>query len=269
MTDWNAAQYLKFKTQRTQPAIDLARRIDCDSPRKILDVGCGPGNSTEILARRFPEAAILGIDNAEDMIKTARETHPSLEFRRCDAGSELHSLDGPFDVVFSNACIQWIADHERLLADMLALLRPGGVLAIQIPMQYQEPIHRIISGMIRSDPWRSALGHLEIFHHLSSNGYVELLADIAADFDVWETTYYHILGSHEDILEWYRGTGLRPFLAALPEADRTEFTEAVFREVVRHYPPLRDGRILFRFPRFFATAKAGPTPGFRRKSNGK
>lgn len=257
MTDWNAAQYLKFKAQRTQPAIDLARRIDCAEPRNILDVGCGPGNSTAILAERFPGAAVLGIDTAEDMLETARQAHPSLEFRRCDASSELSTLPGPFDVVFSNACIQWIPDHERLLADMMALLRPGGVLAIQIPMQYEEPIHRIISNMVRSDRWHVALGQLRLFHHLSRNGYVEVLTALAADFDVWETTYYHILASHKDIIEWYRGTGLRPYLAALSEADRAAFTKAVFHEVVRHYPPLRDGRILFKFPRFFATARAG------------
>lgn len=257
MTDWNAAQYLKFKAQRTQPAIDLARRIDCDEVRKVLDVGCGPGNSTTILAERFPGAAVCGIDASEEMIEAAQKAQPALEFRRCDASRELATLPGPYDVVFSNACLQWIPDHERLLADLLALVRPGGVLAFQIPMQYEEPIHRIISAMIRSDRWQGVLGHLEIFHHLSRNGYVEVLTALAADFDVWETTYYHILASHKDIIEWYRGTGLRPYLAALSESDRAAFTKAVFHEVIRHYPPLRDGRILFRFPRFFATAKAG------------
>lgn len=269
MTDWNAAQYLKFSAQRTQPAIDLAGRIDCPGAKKVLDVGCGPGNSTEILARRFPGAAVLGIDAAEEMIEAARKAHPELTFRRCDAGRDLSSLPGPFDVVFSNACLQWIPDHERLLPALLALTRPGGVLAFQIPMQYEEPIHRIISAMIRSRRWKTALGGLTLFHHLGKRGYVDLLAAMTADFDVWETTYYHILPSHADIIEWYRGTGLRPYLAALPETERTAFTEAVYRAVVRHYPPLRDGRILFPFPRFFATAKAGPKRTTPRESNGK
>lgn len=258
MHDWNAAQYLKFKAQRTQPAIDLARRIDCAGARNVLDVGCGPGNSTEILAKRFPDAAVLGIDASEEMIEAARKAHPALAFQRCDAGRELGGLPGPFDVVFSNACLQWIPDHETLLRKLLGLLRPGGILAFQIPMQYEEPIHRIISELIRREPWRDALERLRLFHHLSRNGYVELLTTYAADCDIWETTYYHLLGSHADIIEWYRGTGLRPYLAALSEPERETFSAAVFREVVRHYPPLATGQVLFRFPRFFAVATAGP-----------
>ena len=125
-------------------------------------------------------------------------------------------------------------------------------------MQYEEPIHRIISELIRREPWRDALERLRLFHHLSRNGYVELLTTYAADCDIWETTYYHLLGSHADIIEWYRGTGLRPYLAALSEPERETFSAAVFREVVRHYPPLATGQVLFRFPRFFAVATAGP-----------
>ena len=153
---WDSAAYLRFKAERTQPSIDLVKRIDLEQPRKLLDVGCGPGNSTQVLADAFPNALrIIGIDSSPEMIEAAKDDHPDMEFRICDA-LNLPSLgeDG-FDVVFSNACIQWVPDHPRLIRDMLALLRPGGMLAVQVPMNYQEPIHRIIGELAASDEWRA------------------------------------------------------------------------------------------------------------------
>ena len=143
---WDSAAYLRFKAERTQPSIDLVKRID-----KLLDVGCGPGNSTQVLADAFPNALrIIGIDSSPEMIEAAKDDHPDMEFRICDA-LNLPSLgEAGFDVVFSNACIQWVPDHPRLIRDMLALLRPGGMLAVQVPMNYQEPIHRIIGELAAS-----------------------------------------------------------------------------------------------------------------------
>ena len=132
--NWNSEQYLKFKNERTQPAIDLANRISVQNPKKILDIGCGPGNSTEVLRRKYPDAYILGVDKSEEMIKTAKEKYPNLDFQICDAGAELSKLDHDFDIVFSNACIQWVPNHPQLLREMLGLLNENGVLAVQIPM---------------------------------------------------------------------------------------------------------------------------------------
>jgi len=131
---WDSAAYLRFKAERTQPSIDLVKRIDLEQPRKLLDVGCGPGNSTQVLADAFPNALrIIGIDSSPEMIEAAKDDHPDMEFRICDA-LNLPSLgEAWFDVVFSNACIQWVPDHPRLIRDMLALLRPGGMLAVQFP----------------------------------------------------------------------------------------------------------------------------------------
>ena len=160
---WDSAAYLRFKAERTQPSIDLVKRIDLEQPRKLLDVGCGPGNSTQVLADAFPNALrIIGIDSSPEMIEAAKDDHPDMEFRICDA-LNLPSLgeDG-FDVVFSNACIQWVPDHPRLIRDMLALLRPGGMLAVQVPMNYQEPIHRIIGELAASDEWRAELASARI-----------------------------------------------------------------------------------------------------------
>ena len=259
MAQWDSGQYLKFEAQRTQPAMDLARRIPLEAPADVLNVGCGPGNSSRVLAERFPKARICGLDSSPEMIATAREKQPDLEFRLCDAGRELSSLGRRFDVVFSNACIQWIPGHEALVANMLGLLRPGGVLAVQTPMNYHEPIHRIIGELVASEEWKTAFPRPRIFHNLTPGRYFDLLAAIAADFTLWETTYYHVLGSHADILEWYRGTGLRPYLAVLTEAQQKRFEAAVYERVVAAYPPQANGAIIFRFPRFFflATSRAG------------
>lgn len=254
MSDWNAAQYLKFEKERTQPAIDLAARLPRQGPARLLDIGCGPGNSTVLLADRYPGAEILGVDSSADMIARAQADHPTLSFRLLDAGSELPSLGGGFDVVFSNACIQWIPDHPRLLRQMMEQLRPGGTLAVQTPMNYDEPIHQIIGRLTSGGKWAGRFSQPRIFYNLRPEAYCDLLAETAADYSLWETTYVHRLGSHEDILEWYRGTGLRPYLSALSSADQETFLQDVRREVAKAYPPRTDGAILFPFPRLFFTA---------------
>lgn len=256
MADWNAAQYLKFETERTQPAIDLARRIPQTSPRRILDVGCGPGNSSAVLAATFPGASILGIDAAPEMVEAARQAHPDMAFAVCDAATDLDSLEAGFDVVFSNACIQWIPDHQRLLATMLRLVAPGGALAVQVPMQMHEPIHEIIDDVANSDKWQAKCGDLDLFHTLQPGRYFDILTRLTPHVTLWETTYYHVLTAHTDIVEWYRGTGLRPYLAALSPSEGDAFAWDVLEQVVRRYPAQAGGEIIFRFPRFFFIATA-------------
>lgn len=255
MTDWNSAQYLKFKAQRTQPAIDLAARIEADAPSRVLDIGCGPGNSTQVLYNRFPKAYILGIDNSQNMIDTAKSTYPNLDFMLCDVKNGLTELSGSFDVVFSNACIQWIPDHPTLLRNMMALLAPGGVLAVQIPMNYEEPIHQIITKTASCPPWADKLSCLRTFYCLRQGEYFDLLSEISSDFAIWQTTYFHKMISHQDILEWYRATGLRPYLNALTAHDRPAFEKVIYHALIRAYPKQKNGEIIFRFPRFFFTAR--------------
>lgn len=255
MAGWNSSQYLKFGAERTQPAIDLANRIGLEAPKKVIDIGCGPGNSTEVLARRFPDASILGIDSSPEMIEAAQRNHQGLEFRLCDAGKDLPKLgEGTFDVVFSNACIQWIPDHRSLLRDMMSLLRPDGVLAVQTPMNYEEPIHRIIGEVVSAKKWASRFPSPRIFYNLTQSEYFDLLSELSSGFTLWQTTYFHRLKSHEDIMEWYRGTGLRPYLDALPESDRPEFEQDIFDRLTGAYPKQKNGEIIFRFPRFFFLA---------------
>lgn len=255
MPDWDAAQYLKFAGQRTRPALDLAARIPLAEPADVLDVGCGPGNSTEVLAARYPRARILGIDSSPQMIREAARNHPQMEFHLCDAGRELSALDRQFDVVFSNACIQWIPDHPVLLPAMMERLREGGVLAVQIPMNHEEPVHRIIGEVVSREKWRRRLPDKRIFHQLRPEEYFRLLSRLSPSFELWQTTYFHRLPSHEAILEWYRGTGLRPYLALLTAEERVDFEGDILVELIRAYPREENGEILFRFPRFFFLAR--------------
>lgn len=256
MADWNSKQYLKFKNERTQPAIDLVNRIYINNPRKIIDIGCGPGNSTNILAQRFPNAYILGIDNSLNMIETAKRDYPNLDFKICDASKDLSLLDHDFDVVFSNACIQWIPNHSELLKNMIGLLKPGGILAVQTPMNYKEPIHKIIEEIATNEKWKSEFANPRIFYNLTQGEYYDLLSEISAEFSLWETIYFHNLKSHKDIMEWYRGTGLKPYLDILSEEKKKLFEQDVFKQVIQEYPIQKNGSIIFRFPRFFFTAKS-------------
>ena len=254
LADWSSEQYLKFERERTQPAKDLCHRIERDAPQKVLDVGCGPGNSTRILRERYPRAEILGIDSSPNMIEAARAACPGAVFQLCDAGRELDTLEGEFDVIFSNACIQWIPDHPSLLRGLMGKLRAGGVLAVQTPMNIKEPIHKIIGEIVRSDRWRDRLPNPRIFYNLTQEEYFDLLSELSGEFSLWQTTYCHRMSSHSDIIEWYRGTGLRPYLNALSKEEGTAFEQEVYERVVEAYPKRQNGEILFRFPRFFFTA---------------
>jgi len=254
MADWNSLQYLKFRNERTQPSIDLVNRIPMENPLKIIDIGCGPGNSTDVLARRFPDAYILGIDNSSNMIETAKSNYPNLHFMLCDATQDLPSLDRDFDIVFSNACIQWVPNHHALLKNLMGLLRPGGVLAVQTPMNYQEPIHLIIQEVSANEKWSSRFARRRIFYNLTPNEYYDLLSGISSDFSIWQSTYYHKMKTHNDIIEWYRSTGLRPYLAVLSPEDKAEFEKDIYNKLTAAYPKQKNGEIIFRFPRFFFTA---------------
>lgn len=254
MSDWNSEQYLKYADERTQPSVDLVNRIITENPQKILDVGCGPGNSTNVLAQRFSKAYILGIDNSSNMVETAKKKYPALDFMLYDAGKDLDTLEHDFDIVFSNACIQWIPNHHQLLKKMMERLKSGGILAVQIPDQFEAPIHKIIGEVSSSPKWAPKFQFPQIFHNLRQGEYDDLLSDIASGFSMWQTTYFHKMKSHHDIIEWYRGSGLRPYLNVLSEDEQTAFIQDIYTEVVKAYPLQKNGGIIFRFPRLFFIA---------------
>lgn len=259
MVKWDAAQYLRFQRERTQPAIDLANTLPPDdgTVKQVLDIGCGPGNSTAVLRERYPHARIIGVDSSPDMIDRAQADHGDCDFLLCDVSDEtaIEALPHQCDVVFSNACIQWVPNHQALIPRMMRCLRDSGVLAVQTPMNYQEPIHRIIGEVARSPQFVAALGgDARIFYNLTPPEYWELLHGQTGEFRIWSTTYMHTLPSHQAIMDWYRGTGMRPYLQALDENRRREFESMVYEQLLKAYPIQSDGSIIFPFPRFFFRA---------------
>ncbi|MBS1369117.1 MAG: methyltransferase domain-containing protein [Lentisphaeria bacterium] len=257
MAEWDSKQYLKFEKERTRAAVDLANRIELENPRRILDLGCGPGNSTQVLAERFPAAHILGVDSSENMLETARRDYPAMEFRLFDATGEFAALGGGFDAVYSNACIQWVPDHPRLLREMMSILVPGGVMAVQIPNNFDAPVHRIIREVAAEPQWKPLFPEPRIFYSLPPDEYFDLLSELSDDFHLWQTTYFQRMPSHRSLLEWYRGTGLRPYLAALSGETKEAFEAEILRRIVERYPVRRNGEIIFHFPRLFFTARKG------------
>lgn len=252
--DWNSAQYLKFQGERTLPSFDLARRIPVREPKKVLDLGCGPGTSTAVLQSVFPKAEILGIDNSQDMLEKARSSYPSLSFAEVDIEHDLSSLGAGYDVVFSNACLQWVPDHESLLPRLLSLLQSGGVLAVQMPMTKGIPLFEIIDEVTADPKWGFAPLGLRVCTVLSSDEYYDILSGCASDFSIWETTYYHRMKNRGALLEWVRGTRLRPFLRVLDPEAVPLFEKEIMDRAGPYYPEKKDGEILFRFNRFFFTA---------------
>ena len=255
MPDWNSEQYLKFAAERTQPAVDLARRLTAISPERVLDLGCGPGNSTAVLKKYFPAAELLGVDNSRAMIEKARQDHPDLRFRLFDASGSFRDLGARWDVVFSNACLQWVPDHRNLLVKLLDALTDDGELAVQIPLQKKAPVHDFLRQLTASGQWASFFPEIRQFHILDELEYCELLQTYAGDFSMWECDYFHILESPLAVLQWYRGTGLRPYLQTLPVAKRAEFELEVLAGMEKLFPRLCDGSVVFKFPRLFFIAR--------------
>lgn len=254
MPTWSSNQYLKFKKERTQPAIDLAMHLNGCKADRIIDLGCGPGNSTAILRKMFPAAEIVGIDSSDDMIAAAKKSDSTIHFQCGDVSKGLSGELGTFDIVFSNACIQWIPDHESLLPKIMNLVKPGGRMAIQLPVNYDEPIHRIINEVVGRDTWKEKIPARRLFKWLTTSEYYDVLASISSDFSIWETTYLHRMASHEAIIEWYKGTGLRPYLDILNEEEGQQFIQDVSEEVKKQYPKQRNGEVIFPFPRLFFIA---------------
>lgn len=255
MADWDPSLYLKFSAERTRPAAELAAAIPLERAARVLDIGCGPGNSTAVLAAHFPGARmVMGADASPAMVEEARAAHPSLRFTVCDITAGLAALGGGWDVVFSNACLQWVPGHKDLLPALYGLLAPGGVLAVQMPLQSAQPVHALLRQLAQSPRWREKIPAARPFYLLSPEDYFTLLGRLTPDSRLWETVYYQPMDSHEALLDWYRATGLRPYLAPLSPADAAAFEAEVLAGLRNLYPPAGDGRILFRFPRLFFTA---------------
>lgn len=254
MKDWNPEQYLKYKSERSRPAEDLIARIAVGSPGSIIDVGCGPGNVTQMLRHRWPYSEIVGVDSSESMIARAREDYPDQQWITGDAAA----LDpaARYDIVFTNAMLQWLPNHHALIPRLLGLVRRGGALAVQVPANHESPLHRALVSVASQEAWtRLGADRVKPLTYHEPEFYYDLLHPLAADVDLWATTYHHALGSHRELIEWYGSTGMRPYLDALPDdAHREKFRTEVLDECREEYPAHKNGKILFPFRRIFFIA---------------
>jgi trans-aconitate 2-methyltransferase len=258
-TTWDPGQYLKFRHERTQPSIDLASRIMLVSPAAILDVGCGPGNSTGVLHEHWPMARITGLDSSEEMIAQARASHDWGAWVCADAAALGTAADrGSWDLVFSNATLQWIPDHERLVPRLFGLVKPGGALAVQVPANAGSPLHQSLLRTADDPRWsRFTAGSASRLVYHEPPFYNGLLCGLADRLEVWETTYHHELPDHRALVEWYKGTGMRPCLERLPdEPSRRAFEDAVLEGCRTDYPVQPNGRVIYPFRRLFFIAYA-------------
>jgi len=254
---WQPAAYLKFGRERTQPSVDLASRIELDRVARILDVGCGPGNSTAVLRARWPAARVTGMDSSPEMIERARADYPQGEWTVADIRE--WRGDSRFQVVFSNATLHWIPDHENLIPRLFELASPGGVVAAQMPVIHESPVHRAARQVSESERWASTLsGSAETLTCHAEGFYYDHLSRHSSRVELWHTIYYHIMGSHEEIIEWYSSSGLKAYLSRLSSEDeKARFKREVLAACRDDYPGLADGKILFPFKRLFMVAYAG------------
>ena len=252
---WSARQYVAFEDERTRPARDLLAAIPEANVRTAIDIGCGPGNSTELLVQRFAGATVRGLDSSADMIEAARERLPQVPFEVVDIDAWYES--GPFDVIFANAVLQWVPDHASLLPSLMNKLAPGGTLAIQMPDNLDEASHRLMREVAADGPWAAKLAAAagERTQMESASGYFEMLRPHAARVDVWRTTYHHPLADGPSgVVEWFKGSGLRPYLEPLDAQEREPFLRQYQAAIEQAYPAMSDGAVLLPFPRLFIVA---------------
>jgi trans-aconitate 2-methyltransferase len=252
---WNPTLYLSFEDERTRPARDLLARVTLERAEQIVDLGCGPGNSTELLVERFGDATVTGTDTSDAMLESARKRLPRCHFERSDVGC-WHATRAP-DLIFANAVLQWVPDHEQLIPRLFSELAAGGQLAMQMPDNLDEPSHRLMRELASRDPWASVIGHAARARPriASADTYYDLLATEAEEIDIWRTTYHHPMGSPAQIVEWLRATGLRPFIDPLTDAQRAAFLLEYEQRIAEAYPARADGKRLLSFPRLFIVAR--------------
>ncbi|HTW37894.1 MAG TPA: trans-aconitate 2-methyltransferase [Steroidobacteraceae bacterium] len=257
MTDWNPALYSRFEQERTRAAAELLARVALDQPKHVVDLGCGHGNSTELLARRYPQAHILGLDSSEAMLAAARKRLPAIGFERGEI--ERWSARAPVDLAFANASLQWVPDHERLVPRLLSAIAPEGALAVQVPDNLAEPSHALMREVAADSRFAASSGAASAVRSriLTAQRYYDLLAGRAA-VDVWRTTYYHLMTDAAAIVEWLRSTGLKPFIEPLAPDLRQAYLEEYERRIDAAYPPRADGKRLLAFPRLFFVARRRP-----------
>ena len=258
---WDADQYLRYAGERARPFFDLVAQVRRERVSAVADLGCGPGTLTRTLLERWPEARVVGVDNSPQMLREARKHAVAGRLDFIQADLSRWEPTGPLDLVVSNAALQWVPDHEALLPRLVAMLSPGGVLAVQVPNHFREPSHRLIAEAATAGRWSAALAGVGLSDDAVKpvDWYVRRLRELGCAVDAWETTYVHVLTGDDPVLEWMKGTALRPMLDRLgPEAG--EFLAELAPRMRSAYPA-EGGVTLFPFRRlFFVAGSPAPPP---------
>jgi trans-aconitate 2-methyltransferase len=255
VTQWDPKLYMSFGDERTRPAADLLARVAVDAPRRIVDLGCGPGNSTALLRARFADADITGVDSSETMLAQARASGVPARWEQGDFDS--WSPETPVDLIYANAAFQWSADPIALVTRLFTLLAPGGALAFQVPQNFDQPSHVEVRAAVDDGPWAAKLKSVKQYDpgYSKAPDYARALIPLSAALDIWTTEYLHLLDGPDPVFRWISGTGMRPFTQALEGAERAAFEQAARERLARAYPPEPDGRTLFPFRRLFVIAQ--------------
>jgi trans-aconitate 2-methyltransferase len=258
---WDAGQYLRFGGERARPFFDLVAQVGAPDPRYVADLGCGPGNLTAALAQRWPDAIVAGVDSSPEMIAAARAgaAQPNLSFTLGDVWD--WRPEQPLDVLVCNAVLQWVPGHDELVLRWADLLAPGGWLAFQLPGNFDQPSHEIVKEMALSPHWRALLAGARLNRQAGDPAdYVTLLARPGFEVDAWETSYLHILHGENPVLEWTRGSTLRPVLSALDAEQADAFLREYGERLRAAYQPHPFGTV-FPFRRVFTVVhRTGPGP---------
>jgi trans-aconitate 2-methyltransferase len=250
---WDPAKYLEFAGPRLQPALDLLSRVPLHAPAAVYDLGCGAGNVTRFLAERWPSAAVTGVDGSPAMLARARAAVPTLTWQEADLGT--WRPPRPADLLFSNAALHWLDDHAHLFPRLIEGLAPGGVLAVQMPRNHRAPSHTAMVTAAEAGSWRERLRPLIRAHPTGEPAfYYDAITPHVSHLDIWETEYLHVLEGENPVVEWTRGSALKPLLDGLEEPERSRFEAEYASRVARAYPPRPDGRTLFPFRRLFIVA---------------
>jgi trans-aconitate 2-methyltransferase len=250
---WDPQQYMKFGAERTRPAAELLARVPLASPQRVIDLGCGPGNSTALFIERWPDADVTGMDSSPEMIAQAKKSGVNAMFEVGDIVA--WSAKEPFDVVYSNATLQWVSDHAHLLPRLMNAVADGGVFAFQVPCNFGEPSHTLLYELAQSGPWAAKLkNRRDRAAVLKAGAYFDILEPLSKSLDIWETTYMQVLDGDDAVFHWMSGTGLRPFSNALQGEERETFLAEYKRRLAHAYPMRKSGKTLYPFQRLFCVA---------------
>ena len=249
---WNPQIYLQFGGPRTRPAADLLARVPVETPERVIDLGCGPGNSTALLAARWPKAELEGLDSSSAMLAEAAVSGVAARWVLADLADWTPAA--PYDVIYSNATFQWLDHQQVLLPRLMGFVAPGGAFAFQVPVNFHAPSHALMRAVAADPLWSDRLAGVRDVAFHTAQDYFDLLRPLARDLDIWETTYLHVLDGEDAVYRWVSATGLRPYLAALDGDAKDEFIRLYKARLNEAYPRRADGTTLLPFQRLFVVA---------------